>query len=186
MSSRIVGIVHWSSPKTAETHELVCTTRDLWRIFAAATLAVSVLTVAGATWSGHQRRMAEMTLENARHENRILRERQAALFDKAFELVSRLNAEGRRLGPSERQTMLAEAETACRAAQYSLEAIPAVDAPVDPPPPIRLNCNGLAQGIRYQPSTPVRTARVSAASLAAGLASGSSDGSLASYPAGIR
>jgi hypothetical protein len=159
--SRVLMVLQWSSPEGDDPHALVCTQRDVLRFLGAFAIALVLFGVAGATWTDHRQRMASLSLEEAQRENRLLRERQAELFDRVFDLVTRFDAEGARLGMSERQTVRTEAEKACLAAQYILDTTPTEPAALsaeDLAPRIRLHCEGLAQGTRRITSENLRAA----------------------------
>jgi len=158
MSSRILWTVQLRSLEGDRSREWVCTTRVLAWTVAVTLLVSTVLAVAGATWNGHRARMAQLTLEAESEENRMLRERQAALFERVFDLVSRIDQKGVRLGMTERASMLVEAEQACLAAQYALDSergerkVSADRGPGD------LDCDRLARGIHHPPASQLRAA----------------------------
>lgn len=158
MSSRILWTLQWRSAGGDRFREWICTPRSLRRILIAAVLAWTGVGVVGATWSGHQARMARLTLEAELQENRILRDRQAALFGRVFELVTRIDSEGARLGINEGPSMLTEAEQACLAAQYALESTPAELPAAGPQSHTDLDCDRLARGIRQRSASELRAA----------------------------
>lgn len=158
MSSRVLWTVQWQSAGDGSSHEWVCTSQDLRRILVAVALAWAVLGVGGATWRGHRERMARIVLEEEWRENQILKQRQAALFERVFDLATRIDVEGARLGVRESGSMKSEAVQACWAARYAFDSAPSRLSTSGPSPLANLDCAALARGVRQRVGSQLRAA----------------------------
>lgn len=118
--------------------------RPLGAAFLLGAVALGAVTV----WRGHEARQLRLArlLQEELHENRILRARQAALLDRAFELAKRVDAEAARWegrGPGDIQPARTATEEICReaeAAASSLEVGEVGIAPAGEPAPALARC----------------------------------------------
>jgi hypothetical protein len=112
---------------------------------------------AGLAWSAHEARQSRLSrlYQAELHENRILRARQAALLDRAFELAKRVDAEAARWSGDVRPARSAT-ERICREAEAASMALGRGAAPAKAAPPGSVA--PCAAAARLQPAAQLRAA----------------------------